>query len=133
MPNTDSLLLEMLLRSGLAQYPDKKLYNAAVMLKPEERPTAPVTLAPQMEGATYNPDTNSIAVGARGAAYRDKNLRRLAAILAHEGVHSKGTRDEAPAYQMQLDVLKRLGETDKDLLKILAERAAGGPIKIVHR
>jgi len=135
MPNTDQLLIDLLVNSQLAHYPDKKLYNAATLLTPEERPTAPVQLNKRMMGATYNPNTRLITVGTKdaGSAYQSRHLRRLAALLAHEGVHSKGDPNEPAAYQQQIDTLKRLGETDKELLRILSERAAGGPIMTHYR
>ena len=131
MPNTAELVLQLLLNSGLAQYPDPKLYQAATMLTPQERPTAPVTVYPKgMSKAAYDPAKHQIHVGGQGSVYKDKKVHRLAAALAHEGVHSKGNMDESAAYQQEVNTLKRLGEKDKDMLQVLSERAAGGPIVI---
>jgi hypothetical protein len=130
-------LLNILLSSGLAQYPDKRLYNAATLLIPEERPTVPVEMVDNpwraREGVNaqyfgeinkYNPDRVRIAVQKRGRAYRDdKHPRRLAAVLAHEAEHGRG-QEEAAAYQKQHDVLTRLGERDQTLMKALLDRVA---------
>lgn len=114
---------------GLVQYPDTKLYKAATMLTPEERPTAPVKLRPSDKKteteAMYDNRSGEISVMQGGKAYKDfdKNPQRLAAALAHEGEHVRQgqTPSEAPAYRKQVDVLNRLGETDKHMLIRLME------------
>jgi len=133
-----ALLIQLMLNSGLAQYPDKSLYNAAKLLAPEERPSVPVkvTHEPWRQGqgveATffgfhpkYAADGPKIGVQRRGQAYKqfDKYPNRLAAVLAHEAKHDRGA-NEAEAYQRQYDVLQRLGETDKNFLKAMSERIA---------
>ena len=130
--------MEMLLRSGLAQFPDRKLYNAAVLLTPEERPITTVEMVddkqwyskPGLQGSyipihpRLNPERPRVLIPRKAETYKqgDKKLHRLAAVLAHEGLHSRGF-NEADAYQFQHDVLKRLGETDEELLRLMLERS----------
>lgn len=134
-----NLLLSLMLNSGLAQYPDEKLYKAATLLTPEERPVAPVkvgddkwrsingteaTYFGDAEGK-YNPEQMvHVRVQQRGKPYKDFNKRphRLAALLAHEGAHSRGL-GEAAAYQQQYDTLMRLGEKDREFLRLMMERS----------
>lgn len=145
MPN-GNLLAALMLNSGLAQYPDPSLYQAATMLKPEERPTVPVKVGDDKYRAIngtqasfygnaeskYNPEQMvHIRVQQRSPAYKNfkKRPQRLAAVLAHEGAHSRGL-EEAEAYQQEHDTLQRLGEKDREMLKLLlnksrAERGAG--------
>jgi hypothetical protein len=127
-----NLIADLMLNSGIAQYPDTKLYEAATLLTPEERPVAPVKVNKRRLGVQnelegqYNPATHQIEIGRHGQAY--KNSTRLAAALAHEAVHSKGITDEPTAYTAQHRVAKRLGEKDEAFLRVLLDRGAGKPI-----
>lgn len=135
MPDLTRQALIALMNDGVAQYPDEKLYEAASLLTPEERPTAPVRIQPYKLSTTearYDPAGKDIQLGRQGQAYRGP-IHRLAAALAHEGIHSRGDADEPAAYQRQHDVAKRLGEKDKDYLQVLLDRAQGKPIVIGSR
>lgn len=138
MPNGE-LIAALMLNSGLAQYPDQRLYRAATMLKPEERPTVPVKVGDDKYRAIngtqasyygnaeskYNPEKMiHIRVQQRSPAYKDfdKRPQRLAAVLAHEGAHSRGL-EEAEAYQQEHDTLSRLGEKDRKMLKLLLDKS----------
>lgn len=130
MPDYGSLLASVFSNSGLIQYPDKKLYKAAMLLTPEERPTLPVRVLPP-EDPIYKKmrtagvtDTLSktIAINNKEAEYNDR--QQLAALLAHEGEHGKrigkpGWELEGPAYQRQADVLKRLRYGNPDYMTAL--------------
>lgn len=132
MPIGD-MLMGMMANSGLLQYPDKNLYNAAKLLAPEERPTVPVRLftdplpvyseihkqlglaAPTKQGigrpasAITTPDKKIIYVNQNSPDY--KNLSQLATALAHEQVHvSRNDSEEFPAYQKGMEVIQRLGK-----------------------
>jgi hypothetical protein len=128
------LALAAMLNSGLIQYPDKRLYQAATMLEPEERPTVPVRfiepdpaknyifkVRPKTEGIT-DKASNQILVNSKAQSLSDPKM--LAALLAHEGEHAKhmGTDEqfnEGPAYQRQFDVLARLGFGNKAYMAAL--------------
>lgn len=119
----------------MAQYPDARLYKAASKLKPEERPTVPVSLYADPE-KLYQEYLQPIGggrptVGNIGFTSPDKkrifingnykklgNSSVLAAKLAHEQVHvGQEVQDEIPAYEKDLEVLKRLvGRNDGDLI-----------------
>jgi len=132
MANLADILTQAMLNSGLAQYPDAKLYNAAKLLLPEERPIVPVEMAQDdwrtKQGVEaqyfgeinkYNPDRQRITVQRKGDPYKkfEKQPHRLAGILAHEAEHSKRNDPfEAPAYRKHKEVLLRLGEKDKGFL-----------------
>lgn len=139
MPAISSLTNSMLLNSGLAQYPDEKLYNAATLLKPDERPTVPVHVAPNDPQQFYilkrQPKTEALtndkASGTPGItvfkdtpSYDSPDTRLLAALLAHEAVHAKrDDYDERPAYQQQLKITSRLtGREYPELIKALQEQ-----------
>jgi hypothetical protein len=68
-------------------------------------------------------DTNLIRVNARSPYYKDRNLNRLAALLAHEERHLGGGA-ESEAYGVQLKTLRRLGEKDSALITELLKRAS---------
>jgi Zn-dependent protease with chaperone function len=132
MPDNNALILQLILNSGLAQYPDTTLYKAASMLRPEERPTVPVRLYDDPEPiyrqiyqqlgqavaegshvgnknstAVTTPDGKTIYVNRNSSTYKD--ARKLAATLAHEQVHVANGEDEIPAYRKGLEVLRRFG------------------------
>jgi hypothetical protein len=107
----------------LMQYPDTRLYNAAALLKPEDRPRVPVRLFddpdalyqtfgrakgnPRVE-AVVAPDKKSIFVNKKKDAY--KNKWRLAGVLAHEGWHERNSmEDEYGAKKHEVDILKGFG------------------------
>jgi hypothetical protein len=133
MPGS-GMMIAMMLNSGIAQYPDAKLYNAAKTLPAEERPNVPVKIKDQGwrvsrgQEAIFErqgpriPETQ-ITVQQKSNAYKsfDKRPQRLAAVLAHEAMHDRG-HGEADAYQRQLDVLTRMGEKDNNLLKAMVQR-----------
>lgn len=122
------ILTTALLDSGLAQYPNKNLMRAAILLQPQERPTVPVRLytdpdklykdvlqplhtPPLTKNATgvTTDDKKTIYINRNADAFNDPAL--LAGMLAHEQVHVKQPnydRTEASAYQRQLDVVNRL-------------------------
>lgn len=128
----EGALLASLLNSGLVQYPDKNLYNAASMLRADERPTVPVrtftdpkpvyqevykqlgiTLPENAKvgssTAIATPDHKMIYVNQKNEAY--KNLPMLAATMAHEQVHvARGDNEEIPAYAKGLEVIKRFAK-----------------------
>lgn len=133
MPDLSQLLIGALGDTGVLQYPDPSLYNAARLLLPSERPPVPVRMQevirrPEVEGL-YDPDTKDIAVARQGKAYKEfgKRPQRLAAVLAHEGMHAADPDPRHPegrAYRRQYDVLKRLKEPDRyfmDKMKLAAE------------
>lgn len=137
MPNDGLLMQHMLASSGLAQYPDAKLYNSAKLLTPEERPQkTPLKVVDDRwraeQGAQasfmpwnekYSPEPTHIRVQKRAKDYKgaEKRPERLAAVIAHEAAHERGL-DEGDAYQVQYDVLQRLGEKDKELFTALLAR-----------
>ena len=114
------VIMQALANSGLVQYPDKKLYKAATLLTPEERPKRPVRVkdpknfighGPTVVGF-YDDVARNITINKKSSEYRDP--QRLAATIAHEAEHERraGQPDidlEGPAYQRQLDVLQWLG------------------------
>lgn len=133
MPDYGALIQQLIADSGLLQYPDKNLYNAAKLLAPEERPTVPVRLfndplpvyseihrqlglaMPTKAGigrpasAITTPDKKIIYVNQNGPDY--KNLGQLATALAHEQVHvSRNDDKEIPAYQKGMEIVQRLGK-----------------------
>lgn len=118
-------------RSPLVQYPDKRLWNSALALKPEERPRVPVRVTydyekqykeygkrgkmgnePLPEGFT-SPRRDVIYVNGRMPPYKDKG--RLSALLAHEAYHASDDSSDHPATkeykarEKELEVLERLG------------------------
>ena len=120
--------MQALANSGLTQYPDKKLYKAATLLTPEERPKVPVKTMDLpnddlLEGK-FDKDKHEIRVNRSSSYYKKKDPALLAAALAHEAEHARrvGQPDElaeAPAYQRQLDVLKRLNYKDERFMNAL--------------
>jgi hypothetical protein len=94
----------------MAQYPDARLYKAASLLTPEERPTVPVSLYGGSEpNVAYVPgDKKGIFVNRNSRRLKDPNV--LAAKLAHEQIHVNGENDEIPAYEKELGVLRRLSK-----------------------
>lgn len=111
----------------LVQYPDKNLYNAATLLKPEERPTVPVRLyedpnklyteelqniggrVPSANAvAIAPPDRKHIFVRKGTMEYADPKL--LATKLGHEQVHIQQSQiDELPAYEKEAEIADRFG------------------------
>jgi len=144
--------LNAALQSGIlndmSQYRgDAKLMRARGLLQPEERPTVPVELQdpgyvfemskvrspangallpirlrPEAGMVTTN-EKDRIVVNRKSKAYNTKDLRTLAAQLAHEQVHvQRPDNDEADAYRVQLAILDRLGYKKRDLLRHLQEQ-----------
>jgi hypothetical protein len=128
MPSGGSLISLMMSPSvqGVMQFPDSEVYRVVQMLKKEDRPQVPVRF---MEDATkraeafYSPESNDITVNRASKSYKDakKHPQRLAAVLAHEGMHqqqhARGEKlTESPAYKKQHQVLQKLGERDNTLL-----------------
>jgi hypothetical protein len=137
----------LLALSGLmlepAQYDfDGKLMKARGLLLPEERPTVPVQvrepgfvvgmsnvisrkdnkpLAIRLRkeaGMAVPKDRDRIIVNRQSVEYKSKDLRQLAAQLGHEQSHVRGA-DERAAYPVQMNILKRLGVTDRKLYEHL--------------
>ena len=118
--------------SSLAQYPDRRLYNAAAMLSPEDRPSVPVRITdnPAVQFERYRnypnkelpeafviPDKlNEIYVNSRKPMLNNKY--RLAASLGHEQVHIRGG-DELAARRREVEILRQLGGEQKyaDLIR----------------
>ena len=129
-----TLINNALVSGGVIQYPDKKLYKAAVALTPEERPKSPVRLLDAKHknferrrggnAASAAFDNELITINREAPEYKDKAL--LAAIIAHEAEHEQqmgtsGAQDEGPAYQRQIDVLKRLNYNNPDYFEALRQ------------
>lgn len=108
---------------GLVQYPDKQLYHAAKLLKPEDRPSVPVEpvendpekyqilrVRPETN-AWYDPVGKRIKI-VKGRPKYQAGGKGLAAVLAHEGEHARATDpfDELKPYQRQLQVLRDMGQ-----------------------
>lgn len=126
MINLDAILGH-LIDSGLVQYPDTRLYNAAAALKPEERPKTPVRLTgkdwkkPYLElggnpmMGQYNTPrafSNGRIVYVNDGNKDYKNPAKLSGILAHEAYHNEkgnnpGNPEEHGAIQREIGVLKR--------------------------
>jgi hypothetical protein len=130
------LIADLMVNSGIAQYPDASVYNAAKLLTPDERPVVPVKVADnpkKKQEAGYDTVAKQINVNSSGKSYQEfgKKPHRLAAALAHEAVHSKqeAPYEEEPAYTKQYEVLKRLKEKDGDMLRALSYRTAYNPYK----
>jgi hypothetical protein len=118
----EDIIRDALLQSGLTQYPDKKLYKAAQLLKPEDRPKVPVrTVDPDPKAMPIfrtAPNTAAIAdakhngpilINRQSREYQDADHEplELASLLAHEAMHYGPTGDdEVAAYRKALDVLK---------------------------
>lgn len=124
--------------SGPARFPDKKLMEAAKLLRPEERPDVVQMIALDQAPEytrTKTPEQIKALKTSVGAFVRDTereqpfqkayvnkdgsiyrgDQRVLAAALAHEAVHTRRKDDdEVEAYQRQHDVLKRLGFLRED-------------------
>jgi hypothetical protein len=127
MSNAPAALFSLLAGSGVLQYPDPSLYQAATLLTPEERPTTPVRLIdPDPEKHPIfrvNPNLNGIAdpygqairINRESPYYKGKDREPLAALIAHEAEHMRRLKNnpddwaELPAYARQLDVIRRLG------------------------
>lgn len=109
----DKLIAALLNRSGVTQYPDANVYNSVTKIKPEDRPDFPVTVLGddsylfsklnKTAGAVTDFGNKKIFVNRDKPTYKDP--AELTALMAHEGVHSKGIADEYPAYQKQLDYI----------------------------
>lgn len=110
-----------MLNSGVAQYPDARLYNSAKKLRPEDRPTVPVRLYDDVEktygqfGVHPNPNARAFTAPDRKTIYVNSNSpdykhgERLAAMLAHEQAHVANGEDETQAYKKELDAALRFG------------------------
>lgn len=141
MPNYGSLITRLLDTSGVLQYPDENLYNAAVKLPAEERPTVPVRLT-EDPSETYKlydvlrsrfnppiafvaPDKKSIFVNSKSKEY--KNSESLASKLAHEAHHmsndtGESNKDERAAAGKEIEVLSRFkGGKHRDLIRTLKQ------------
>lgn len=132
-----SLFSGMTATKQLAQYPDVNLYNAAKLLKPEERPTVPVRLYDDPD-KLYREElqpSGGVPLSARAVGVTPRTgdrmfLKRpsmeyndpvlLASKLAHEQVHVTQLRDnvqgklELPAYEKEWDVISRFGSKVPD-------------------
>lgn len=116
-----SLLGKSIGTQQILQYPDARLYKAATLLKPEDRPTIPVRLYDDPDkayaplGRKGNPRARAFTMPDRSAihVYRknpDFNYpHRLAAILAHEQAHVANGPDEGQAYQKESQVAEEFG------------------------
>jgi hypothetical protein len=136
----EGALLAFLLRGGLVQYPDVKLYNAAVQLPAADRPTKPVRLgdASNMPVFKSNPNLAAISnadkpdrpifVNTKTREYADTSEDSpliLASVLAHEAQHLKTGYAEAPAYAKAIDFLQSTRLKDSPYvneLKRIAEK-----------
>lgn len=118
MPDLGAALITAMLKGGIAQYPDKRLYNAAVRLAPEDRPTVPVRLfsdpkpiynkfglPPNNADGLVGPDKDTIYISKKRPSYKDRDT--LAALMAHEQAHITGA-DEDGARLKEYDTLKGL-------------------------
>lgn len=112
----------------LAQYPDARMYNAAAMLPAEERPKVPVRMVNNdwaksrptpMWFDSAKPDHISVSTGS--PSYKKSDMPRLAAMLAHEAIHSGGQMDEIPGYEQESKVLHRLGQGKSQRIKDIEE------------
>ena len=142
--------LMALLASGILNDPsqyrgDARLLKARGLLTPDERPTVPVSPVDpghiigwstilsrkdnkplpiqvrEQAGAVTPRERDHIYVNRKASEYRNKDLRQLAAVLAHEQTHIKEGKSEKLAYQKQMDVLKRLGVDNKELFDHLVK------------
>jgi hypothetical protein len=124
MPDPTALAVAALLNSGIGQYPDPKIYQAASLLQPAERPTVPV----RPEHTKFSQGDQRIAwvdqirdpgvihMSQDSPAYKKQNFPALAAALAHEQVHVAGQAGqggrpdlrEIPAFERERSVLQRL-------------------------
>ncbi len=128
--------------ADLMQYPDVKLYNAAKLLAPEDRPRAPVRLYeidskryPALRGkertiggtifmAPEGHPQRSVFVNRRTDAYETGDLIRLAGILAHEGEHlNRQDFEETPAYKKEYEAVSKIRGADPRHLRALLERS----------
>lgn len=112
---------------GLFQYPDKRLYNAAVVLPPEARPTVPVKLFedasdveprykrndPNVRAFIQKETPNAIHIKRSELTPRGMfgDKRKLAGIMGHEEGHIRGD-DEFDARKRELALLRALGLKD---------------------
>lgn len=112
---------------------DPKLYNAAKMLEPKDRPDVPVRwmemshpllkAAPLSQG-TADHKTKSIFIVRRPEEDFQKDYW-LAGVLGHEAEHiRRGDYDEHPAYKKQLDILSGMGRRNDPYFKNLMRMAA---------
>jgi len=125
----------------LMQYPDVKLYNAAKLLKPEDRPTAPVRLYeidskkfPALRGreksiggtifmAPPGNEKRSIFVNKRNPVYEKGELYKLAGIMAHEEEHLRRQDfEESPAYRKEYEAVRDIRGADPRYIQALLER-----------
>lgn len=132
-----------------AQYRgDGKLLRARGLLRPEERPTVtveaqdpgfvmgysdvksrkdgkplPIRLRREAGMSVPLPGRDRIIVNRESQDYRNKDLRYLAAQLAHEQRHVLG-EGENEAYPVQMEVLRRLRVVDPQIHQHLARQMA---------
>ena len=153
MPNPFDQLISNL-AGRIAQYPDEEVYRAITLLAPDERPHAPVRVMPveqwpsfgnatpealrrfrrEIEGAVDLEQAplapgipRTVYINPTSTPYRNGGSH-LASLLAHEGVHAaEDGRGELEAYQKQIDVLKRLGFSDEQIMADLERRL------LIHR
>lgn len=146
MPNLPGLLMTTLLNGGITQYPNKETYNAAKLLQSSERPTVPVRVveptdyynSPSAKSGAVNafvtPKRDTVYVSKRSNMLNDP--KQLAAAIGHEQLHVANGPEEGPAYELQYEILKRLGgnkyRTQLDELQTLAKMMADSD-KAAHR
>lgn len=142
MADYGMLINRLLDSSGVLQYPDKNLYNAALKLPAEERPTVPVRMTddPSETYKLYDvlrsrmnppiafvaPDKKTIFVNSKSKEY--KNPESLASKLAHEAHHmsndvvGKANDNERGAALKEIEVLSRFkGGRHRDMIKTLKQ------------
>jgi len=126
--NWTSLFGKAIVNSRLAQYPDAKIYNAATMLAPEERPKVPVRMVNNdwaksrptpMWFDSAKPDHISVSTGS--PSYKKGDMPRLAAMLGHEAIHSGGQMAEVPGYERETAILQRFGLGSSQRIKDIEE------------
>ena len=115
----------------LMQYPDDEVYNAAALLRPEDRPKVqviptddPASIFARYQGypddalpeAFVLPTKDKIYVNRRKQSVF-KNPHRLAANLGHEQHHIGGA-DERAARLKEIEILEGMGREKKQVQAI---------------
>lgn len=119
MSNIPGLVLSTMLNGGVIQYPNIQTYKAATLLRPEERPHVPVRMVEPTDyynsESAKNGSVNAFVTPAHDTVYVSKrsgmlnDAPSLAAAIAHEQEHIANGPMEGPAYGLQYEVLKRIG------------------------